>query len=238
MAIIYKVTNKLTGKIYIGKSKYNREDYFGSGLKINYALKKYGIENFTKEIIQECSDDEVDLVESFWIEELNSCNDEVGYNIAGGGQGGDHYWKVMTHKQKKEHRQKIRNGVATRKRSPHSEETKKKMSLNQNQTPEIKEKRAHARRKPYIIFDHCEQVVYTTDNLIEFCNTNNVPNVDRMRHNERNKKTIIDGRWSCRKLDDYSNATIQDIEKEVKLNTLKYKQQMIKSRRNNAQVYH
>lgn len=235
MAIIYKITNNLNGKIYIGKSKYNNKDYFGSGLKIGYAIAKYGIDNFSKEILAECDDNIADELETFWIEKLDARNDKIGYNIAGGGQGGDHYWKVMSLEEKEIHRQKIRKGVKGRARRPHSEKTKKKMSLNQNQTPEIKEKRAAAKRNEYIIVDHIEKRVYSTKNIKQFCSENPVPNFGKLRHNERNKKTLCEGRWSCRLKNEYTmDNVISYIEQEVIENTKRYKQQMIESRRKNA----
>ena len=59
---IYKITNKINGKIYIGKhSTDNLNDgYIGSGVVLKQAIKKYGVENFTKEIIEFC-DKEVEL---------------------------------------------------------------------------------------------------------------------------------------------------------------------------------
>lgn len=89
MAYIYKTTNLINKKIYIGKSKGNEPSYLGSGKILGNSIKKYGAENFSKEILEECSDDEVDEREKFWIKEFRSQIRDVGYNIAGGGAGGD-----------------------------------------------------------------------------------------------------------------------------------------------------
>lgn len=88
--IIYKITNLLDNKIYIGKDKHNNPKYFGSGLKIKYAINKYGILNFIKEIIEECSNEqELNIREKYWINYFNSTNRNIGYNITFGGDGGD-----------------------------------------------------------------------------------------------------------------------------------------------------
>lgn len=46
--IIYKTTNLINGKIYIGFDSHNNPEYFGSGKLIKMALKKYGTSNFKK----------------------------------------------------------------------------------------------------------------------------------------------------------------------------------------------
>lgn len=90
--IIYKTTNLINGKIYVGKDKRNLDSYLGSGLILKYAIEKYGRENFKKEILEKC--DSNDLLcerEIYWIKELNATDKNVGYNIALGGAGGDTY---------------------------------------------------------------------------------------------------------------------------------------------------
>jgi hypothetical protein len=87
---IYKITNLVNNKIYIGKDTTSDPNYFGSGLLINRSLTKYGKENFIKEIIDTTDDyDELSKKEIYWIEKYNSTHLEIGYNISSGGDGGD-----------------------------------------------------------------------------------------------------------------------------------------------------
>lgn len=90
MAEIYKTTNLINGKIYIGQSYKDNEKYLGSGKFLKRAIKKYGIENFTKEILEKCSPNKeiLDEREKYWINHYNSTSKEIGYNISHGGQSG------------------------------------------------------------------------------------------------------------------------------------------------------
>ncbi|XWX34417.1 homing endonuclease [Staphylococcus phage PG-2021_5] len=90
---IYKTTNNINGKIYIGKKHSSSfiKGYYGSGKLINRAIDKYGIENFSVEIIEECETlEELNLKEKYYIKHLES-NYKLGkgYNIASGGDGGN-----------------------------------------------------------------------------------------------------------------------------------------------------
>lgn len=89
MSHIYKTTNTVNGKIYIGKEKHNDKNYIGSGRILNNAIKKYGKEVFVKEILEECSLDIIDERECYWINHYDSTNWDIGYNITKGGTGGD-----------------------------------------------------------------------------------------------------------------------------------------------------
>ena len=87
--LIYEIKNNINGKSYVGQfSGKSFEKYFGSGKLIKSAIKKYGIENFSKIIIEECnSKEELNQREIFWIKELKTI--ENGYNLTEGGTGGD-----------------------------------------------------------------------------------------------------------------------------------------------------
>jgi len=105
--IIYKTTNQVNGKIYIGQDKHNSPNYLGSGKILHLAFQKYGIENFKKEIIETCESIEVlNEREIHWINFYYSTNRNIGYNIALGGQGGD---TISNHPNKNEIRERHSN---------------------------------------------------------------------------------------------------------------------------------
>jgi len=89
--IIYKTTNLINNKIYIGKSKFNNSSYFGSGTILKKAINKYGKNNFKKEIIIEFYFYDEQLLnesEIYYIEFNKSTSVDIGYNIKKGGDGG------------------------------------------------------------------------------------------------------------------------------------------------------
>ena len=90
---IYKLTNTTNGLIYIGKSENigNRwREHVKKGIgaeapnrnKLYPAMLATGVENFTFEILEECSSEELDSKEAFWIDYFNSKVD--GYNATVG----------------------------------------------------------------------------------------------------------------------------------------------------------
>ena len=92
---IYKVTNKLNGKCYIGKTIYNLEERKKGHLKVRYtrnypfynAINKYGLESFIWETIYICNDEnELNKMEMYFIQELNTLHPN-GYNLSLGGDG-------------------------------------------------------------------------------------------------------------------------------------------------------
>lgn len=124
---IYKTTNLLNGKIYIGQKKSNvfRPDYYGSGVIINRAIEKYGKENFKIEIVEWCKNrDDLCEREIFHIaNEKSLYGFGKGYNITPGGEYGDSF---THHPDKEEIRKRMSIANTGRK---HTEEWKKKASI-------------------------------------------------------------------------------------------------------------
>ena len=100
---IYKITNTINNKIYIGQSiniqeriaehkrlALNKEFLNKFQYPLYLALNKYGIDNFKFEIIMECSEEQLNYWEQYWIEKLNTYinnPNSQGYNLTRGGDG-------------------------------------------------------------------------------------------------------------------------------------------------------
>lgn len=93
MGIIYKVTNKINGKSYIGQSinaLHERKKSHKHGMKFtnsfvyfHNALRKYGWDNFIWEILENCLNNKLNKREVYYIDKFNTFN--IGYNLTPGG---------------------------------------------------------------------------------------------------------------------------------------------------------
>lgn len=82
---IYKITNLINGKVYIGQSvdisrrwRQHRNNYQVDDVPLYRAFRKYGISNFSFTVIEECSKEELSDRELYWIQYYNSYKE--GYN--------------------------------------------------------------------------------------------------------------------------------------------------------------
>lgn len=100
MSLIYKITNDINNKIYIGKTEYTENIRFQQHIRdskkdrcknrpLYRAMNKYGVEHFNIEKIEDCENDDIACGrEQYWIETLRTyvgfddCN---GYNATLGG---------------------------------------------------------------------------------------------------------------------------------------------------------
>lgn len=141
---IYKITNTVNGKVYIGQSvqlskrlyEHRRvlENNCHSNRHLQNAYNKYG-DVFQIEIIMYCdNEEELDYLERYYISCYNSMNPQKGYNKEDGGNLNKHLSKEtkkkMSEAQKGKHRsEETKKKISeARKGRPLSEETKKKMS--------------------------------------------------------------------------------------------------------------
>ena len=97
MVGIYKFTNLVNGKIYIGQSinieerrkshirASNSKKCNGYNYYLHKAFRKYGLENFKFEVIEECNKEQLNEREMFWINQYKSFLFENGYNMTTGG---------------------------------------------------------------------------------------------------------------------------------------------------------
>lgn len=104
---IYKITNHINSKIYIGKTiniekRWYKHKYLAEKSKINRhlynSMRKHGINNFLISVIEECLDDIANEREKYWIKTLNSTDRNIGYNSTIGGDGGN-TWELNNHKE-------------------------------------------------------------------------------------------------------------------------------------------
>ena len=136
---IYKTTNLVNGKIYVGKHRAPQldESYLGSGIHLSNAVNYYGRENFIVEMIDTATSlAELNDKEKFYIQELNARDPSIGYNIACGGDGGQ---EGLTYKHTEEAKQKIRDSWKTRSHTLSVEE-RAKISSGYANMPEDKKK--------------------------------------------------------------------------------------------------
>lgn len=90
---IYQITNNINNKIYIGKHQTSdiNDAYFGSGKLIKRAVAKYGLENFSKEILFVFDTEEKMNAKEAELVTEEFCNQKDNYNLCVGGKGGFSY---------------------------------------------------------------------------------------------------------------------------------------------------
>lgn len=99
MHYLYRITNKINGKVYIGQTNnpeyrwYQHCSYAKKDNKhkqyIHHAMAKYGTENFEFEIIATCRiQEDIDITEVLLIQQYDSRNSSYGYNLKSGGSHG------------------------------------------------------------------------------------------------------------------------------------------------------
>jgi len=157
LGIIYKATCTINDKSYVGKTvrplneRIRHHLYESKSQKYPFhrAIRKYGIDSFKWETLEECHSLEMlNVMETFMIQVHRSHRNEGGYNLTWGGEGGDTF---TDNPNKERTRQKLSNSGKGR---IVSEETRKRISdkqkgvprpwqageLNQSKRPDVRQK--------------------------------------------------------------------------------------------------
>jgi len=159
--IIYKTTNAITGKYYVGcHQTVNLNDgYLGSGKHLRYAIKKYGIDNFKFEILYSVSSKE----EMFELER-NIVNEDLvknpqTYNLKIGGSGGNPgIMGAFTGKKHSEETKEKQRRASLRQVT--TDEKRRKLSVNSamKNNPEIRKKVSEMLTGRICSDEHCRRV--------------------------------------------------------------------------------
>jgi len=148
--IIYKITNKINNISYIGQTIYSLNDRWkrhlyqiknNSKVYFHNAIRKYGVENFTIEVLCECDTREIlNIMETFKIMVHRTHVSEGGYNLTWGGDDNpmnyqyfrdkiskdNHYLNKFTINKKEEWFKIYRTNIWKGKKSPRTSEMNKK----------------------------------------------------------------------------------------------------------------
>lgn len=216
--IIYKLTNKINNKIYIGQTKstleirWNGHTYAArhnsNNMLITKAIRKYGPESFLKESIELNYGTQlfIDDREEYWIKFYDATNKKIGYNILLRSSGriiSEEYKKVMSLYQKK----------AWNKSSP--ERKKKQIEIMRKVGREVQRRLKlgeikHGSIKHWKFYNTNNNTIIEFDDLANFCRQNNL-NHECMRqvfYYEKNRvQSIYKGFTAYTDQDSYKDET-------------------------------
>lgn len=149
--IIYKITNLINNKIYIGQTHGLNSKYFGGGTILKKAIKKYNKENFKMEIIVQGNFNRnlINSLEIHYIRLYNSTNPKIGYNIQPGGSE-----SLMSDYVKK----KIGNANRYRKHTQQFKDKIREIQLNKPRKESTKTKISNSMLGVKKSKSHCENI--------------------------------------------------------------------------------
>ena len=183
MGYIYKITNKLNNKYYIGQTMgdlnkrwYSHKKISSNCIYLKRAFNKYGVDNFNFELICICFDNDLNKYEIEYMDKYNSIVPN-GYNLRHGGNNG------IRHQLTKD---KISNSLkeyytineSKSKGMKHTEETKQnwsKMRTGKKQIPtEKRKKQAKRQMRKVIQLDLNDNILNEYESCTEAATQNNV----------------------------------------------------------------
>ena len=216
MYYIYLITNQVNGKNYIGqrkcpKNKFPETDtkYMGSGLNINRAFEKYGMQNFSKSILAVAHTKEnIDILEKVFIA-LYRAEGKVEYNIADGGTGGNLGEEcnkrislslkghIVSEESKKKNSVSHKGRTSPNKGKKTSEETKRKQSM------------AHKRKAGHPVSEEVRKKISAT--------LKGHPVSEEVRKKISEKTKMAMNKDVCQKISEKNKERFQKLEQRKKL---------------------
>ena len=216
---IYKITNTLNGKVYIGyteNTKKRFKDHLNNAKTVEYvlyqAMRKHGVDYFKFEIIYQSLDGEYlrDTMEAYFIIEYNSYYEYgKGYNMTHGGCLMDETRKINISKKisdqwaNDDQSGRVSNIRAAIKEKWKDPEYRKKMMIaRQNQWKDAKNnhviKQFKQKANNYIVISP-NGTEYITNNLKDFCKEHGLSQPSKMYYTATGK-LVHYKKWKCRKL--------------------------------------
>ena len=179
--IVYKITNTLNNKAYVGQSQYSlnerwskhKSDAKRSDKNTHFykAIRKYGTDCWKLEVLEEVENVKLlNEAEMKWIEYYDTFNRDKGYNSTKGGENGFIFSEEIKEKRKNNHCSKKEDFIPPMLGKHHTEESKEKMRqarLGKNHTEETKEKLRQVRVGKKFSKEHKEKIRQAKLNMSE-----------------------------------------------------------------------
>jgi len=204
--IVYKITNNVNGKSYIGATKRSLDERWNEHLaaakknkdkiKFYYAISKYGQCSWIKEVLY-ITDNRKDMFdqEREFIKKFSTIKN--GYNTSVGGEGGSHYFDTLSDDEKIVHNKKISFSRSGKASIPHHTENTKKLQSLGNKKFHQNNPGYSAKRRTYVCTNIGTGETFVTENLKMFCLIHDL-SYGNMLYNCRNKFMSTAAGWSCR----------------------------------------
>ena len=151
--VIYMTTNLINGKKYIGRDSKNNPNYIGSGHALLRAIKKYGKQNFKKEILEECKTfEELEEREVYWLNYYDAGRNEYFYNMHNHSSGGALGMNISEETKDKLRRLNLgkKLSLETREKMSNTRTGEKNHFFGKSHSDESREKIREARRNQVI----------------------------------------------------------------------------------------
>lgn len=210
---IYKITNIINNKSYIGQSidierrfKEHKESNRTSKY-LRRAINKYGLNNFTFEILEECDEKDLSEKEKFWIKYYDSVPPK-GYNLTKGGDGGNTF-QYLSKEELQKTKERIsqvttgeKNGFYGKHHTEKTKEYLRKINKGKVMSEETKKKLSQSLQGHYMPESAKDKISKATKKQWE-----NEAFRNLMRHTHKGNEYAKGNKWNVGRIDVYNPKT-------------------------------